>query len=36
MEWACSKHGRDVNATKFWSEDLGVDGKMILECILGK
>jgi hypothetical protein len=45
MGSACSMHGRNEMHVKFWSEnlkerdhleDIGTDGKMILECILGK
>jgi hypothetical protein len=47
MGESCSRHGRDEREvhTKFWSEnlkgtdnpyDLGVEGRIILEWILGK
>jgi hypothetical protein len=46
MSGTCRTHGRgEIFYTIFWlenlkvrdhSEDLGVDGKVILECILGK
>jgi len=45
MDWACSMHERDHMHTLFWmdnmkgrdhSENLDVDGKIILEWIIGK
>jgi hypothetical protein len=45
VDGACSMRGRDENAYKILvvnlngglhSEDIGVDGKIILECIVGK
>jgi hypothetical protein len=29
-------HGRDEMLTKFWLEDLGADGGVIIDGILGK
>jgi len=45
MSWECSANGRDEIYTRFWSEnlkgrnhsqDLEVEGKIILKWILGK
>jgi hypothetical protein len=46
MNGTCSTHGRNEKFVQYYgwknlkgkvhSEDLGVDGKIILECILGK
>jgi hypothetical protein len=37
MDGACSMQGRgEKYITKFWSEDLGIDGKIVLEWIFLK
>jgi len=35
MGGACSEHGRNIRLT-FWLENLGVDGRITLQLILGK
>jgi hypothetical protein len=36
MGGSCGTHGGDEMCTQFWSEDPGVDGRIILEWILEK